>query len=178
MGKRSSNFERKKRDFYPTPPECVESLIPHLIDYQYFIEPCAGDGALVDAIEDQTHMHCRWLSDIEPNRQDIMPLDALDITHTHAQDAEVIITNPPWTRDIFHNLISHLTTIRPTWLLADADWIHTKQSSSFTNRSSLKKIVSVGRVKWFGNTTGKDNACWYLFDRENTSTPKFYGRLV
>jgi len=33
-----------------------------------------------------------------------------------------------------------------------------------------KKIVSIGRVKWFGNTAGKDNCCWYLFDEQPTET--------
>ena len=37
------------------------------------------------------------------------------------------------------------------------------------------KIDSVGRIKWFGNMTGKDNCSWYLFGSEITET-KFYGR--
>ena len=177
MGKRS-NFERMPRDFYPTPPKCVESLIPHLSDYQYFTEPCAGNGALVDALESQSHMTCKWLSDIEPQRQDVMPLDAFDLNETHLQDSDCIITNTPWRRDLLHPMIDYFSSLRPTFLLADADWIFTKQSSRFTNKSSLKKIIAIGRVAWFGNTTGKDNACWYLFDQTNSSTPRFYGRLV
>jgi len=59
--------------------------------------------------------------------------------------------------------------------LNDADWIHTKQSIPFMPR--LRKIVSVGRVKWFDKTAGKDNACWYLFDRyDETYATRFYGR--
>lgn len=178
MGKRS-NFERQPRDYYPTPYQAVEPLIPHLSDYQYFVEPCAGNGALVDALESQSHMTCKWLSDIEPQRQDVMPLDAFDLNETHLQDADCIITNTPWKRDILHPMIEHFVSLRPTFLLADADWIFTKQSSRFTNRPGfLKMIVAIGRVKWFGNTTGKDNSCWYLFDKNNSSLPKFIGRIV
>ena len=47
MGKRS-DFERKPRDFYPTPMEAVEPLLPHLPEGFKFAEPCAGNGALVE----------------------------------------------------------------------------------------------------------------------------------
>ena len=43
MGKRS-DFERKPRDFYPTPIEAVEPLVEHLPKTFDFAEPCAGNG--------------------------------------------------------------------------------------------------------------------------------------
>jgi hypothetical protein len=58
-------------------------------------------------------------------------------------------------------------------LLFDADWMHTKQSVPYMKMCS--KIVSVGRIKWFGNMTGKDNCAWYLFEHRARET-KFYGR--
>ena len=41
-----------------------------------------------------------------------------------------------------------------------------------------KKIVSIGRVKWFGNMTGKDNCAWYLFGKEYNipTVTEFVGR--
>jgi hypothetical protein len=93
MGKRS-DFQRKPRDFYPTPFAAVEPLIGHLPRKFKFSEPCAGDGQL-----------CRHLE-------------------------------------------------------------YMKMCS---------KIVSIGRIKWFGNMTGKDNCAWYLFENKETETI-FYGR--
>jgi hypothetical protein len=57
----------------------------------------------------------------------------------------------------------------PTWLLFDADWMHTRQSAPFMPH--LRKIVSVGRVKWIPDSpfTGKDNCCWYLFDQTSAA---------
>jgi hypothetical protein len=48
MGKRS-HFERRERDYYPTPAAAVPPLIPHLRLHgvRTFAEPCCGDGALV-----------------------------------------------------------------------------------------------------------------------------------
>ena len=45
VGKRS-NFERKPRDYYPTPIDAVIPLIKHLPKKGLFAEPCAGDGRL------------------------------------------------------------------------------------------------------------------------------------
>ena len=68
MGKRS-DFERKPRDFYPTPIEAVYPLLPHLPEGFTFAEPCAGNGALIDHLE--TKGTCMWASDIEPQAKGI-----------------------------------------------------------------------------------------------------------
>jgi hypothetical protein len=74
-------------------------------------------------------------------------------------------------------MIEHFSSLRPTWLLFDADWIHTVQSSELV-RTRLRKIVSIGRVKWIEDSagSGKDNAAWYLFDAIKTGPTEFHGR--
>lgn len=172
MGKRSS-FERIERDYYPTPREAVLPLVPHLPPSFSFTEPCAGDGALIDHIEAVTRGSCYWAFDIHPMAEDVEHGDALamDICGT-----EFIITNPPWDRKILHPLIERLSDLAPTWLLFDADWMHTRQSAPFMPR--LRKIVSVGRVKWIPDSkmTGKDNCAWYLFDKPSDEPTVFVGR--
>ena len=39
-------------------------------------------------------------------------------------------------------------------------------------------IVAIGRVKWIEGSkhTGKDNACWYMFDSRHTAGPVFHWR--
>ena len=170
MGKRS-DFERKPRDFYPTPMEAVYPLLDHLDEKCYFAEPCAGDRRLSDHLEKFGHVSM-WRSDIEPKAAGIAEIDVFDLQDT--KGADVFITNPPWDRKILHPLINHLSNMAPTWLLFDADWMHTKQSQPYM--SMCEKIVSVGRIKWFGNTTGKDNCVWYLFDRTNEKPTEFHGR--
>ena len=169
MGKRS-NFERNPRDFYPTPKEAVIPLLPHLPEKGLFAEPCAGDGRLIEHIEELTSLSGYWMTDIEPHADFIGNGDALT---DKIVGCDICITNPPWDRKILHPLIENLSNQLPTWLLFDADWMHTKQSVPYIKMCS--KIVSVGRIKWFGNMTGKDNCAWYLFDREANNTI-FYGR--
>ena len=169
MGKRS-NFERNPRDFYPTPKEAVIPLLPHLPEKGLFAEPCAGDGRLIEHIEELTSLSGYWMTDIEPHADFIGNGDALT---DKIVGCDICITNPPWDRKILHPLIENLSNQLPTWLLFDADWMHTKQSVPYIKMCS--KIVSVGRIKWFGNMTGKDNCAWYLFDRKANNTI-FYGR--
>ena len=74
-------------------------------------------------------------------------------------------------------MIEHFADFKPTWLLFDADWIHTKQSIPYL--TMLKKVVSIGRVKWIEGTksVGKDNCCWYLFHNTQMVKPiEFWGR--
>jgi len=171
MGKRS-DFKRIPRDFYPTPREAVLPLLPHLPDVFSYVEPCAGDGALIDLLPFGC---CDWAGDIDPNRDDIALMNALETTD---YTADYIITNPPWDRKILHPMIEHFSAYCPTWLLFDADWIHTKQSAPYM--PWLRKIVSVGRVKWIPDSkmTGKDNCAWHLFDQHTTGATEFYGRAT
>ncbi|MAG28047.1 SAM-dependent methyltransferase [Candidatus Pacearchaeota archaeon] len=169
MGKRS-NFERKPRDYYQTPIEAVEPLLPHLPEKGLFAEPCAGDGRLIRHIEELTGLSGYWMTDIEPQADFIGDGDALT---DQIVGCDICITNPPWGRKILHPLIDNLSNQLPTWLLFDVDWMHTKQSIPYMKMCS--KIVSVGRIKWFGNMVGKDNCGWYLFEKDAKDTI-FYGR--
>lgn len=174
MGKRSS-FERVPRDFYPTPREAVLPLLPHLAPETCFAEPCAGAGDLIDHLTAAGH-RCVWACDIEPKRSDIHENDA---ETCGLGAADLYITNPPWSRPVLHPIIANLSRQAPTWLLFDADWLHTRQSTPYL--PALRKVVSVGRVKWIPDSpfTGKDNCAWYLFDaRGEPATVEFYGRAA
>ena len=172
MGKRS-DFERVPRDYYPTPYNAVEPLLPHLPDNFTFAEPCAGDRRLIEHLQ-KNGGYCNNAMDIEPQHKKVTRGNCLE--HSFFR-SDYIITNPPWNRKILHPMIDHFSDQRPTWLLFDSDWMHTKQSIPYLKM--LKKVVSIGRVKWIEGSTsvGKDNCCWYLF--ENTfkfDTIEFWGR--
>lgn len=173
MGKRS-NFERIERDFYPTPEAAILPLLPHLEPGTRFCEPCAGDGRLIDHLQKWGHI-CARAWDIDPKRDDI---DEQDARTRFIGNIDCFITNPPWSRPILHELIVHLSTQAPTWLLFDSDWMHTKQSAPFI--PYLRKIVSVGRVKWIEDSpfTGKDNCAWHLFDASSDAPAQFIGRAA
>lgn len=175
MGKRS-NFDRVERDFYPTPYEAVVPLLPHLVDRTRFAEPCVGQFDLVKHLERNNHL-CTFASDIHNPIPFMIEKDFKDVTYDDISDVSHIITNPPWDRKILHPMIEHFCHLKPTWLLFDADWMHTRQSARFM--PWLVRVVSVGRVKWIPDSkmTGKDNCCWYLFDARHKGGTEFVGRV-
>lgn len=180
MGKRShGHFVRRKNDRYLTPFDPVSDLKPHLPGRFRFAEPCAANGQLVDYLR-AIGGSCLEALDINPGRCDVMHGDALRWTPRMRvlRPLDYIISNPPWTREILHRMIRWFSWIAPTWLLFDADWVHTKQAAPYL--PWCRKIVSVGRVKWMAGSknTGKDNAAWHFFDRHQPGPTEFIGRAA
>jgi hypothetical protein len=176
MGKRS-DFKKRKNDAYYTPLEAVIPLIPHLPQEDFtYAEPCAGDARLIRHLSTLTKSRAlaSVVTDIDPKSPLVTHMDAMDIKF--GDDTDCIITNPPWTRQILHPMIDHFSAQKATWLLFDADWMHTKQAIPYLKH--CRKIVSVGRVKWIEDSkhSGKDNSAWYLFDQNSIGGTFFYGR--
>jgi len=178
MDKRSDGtFPRMKGDFYPTPREAVEPLIPHLPKGKFtFAEPCAGDGILAKHLSKLTEAraYATIMMDIVPKSNFVERGDALEFRCP--SDTDYIITNPPWTRQLLHPMIDLFASQKPTWLLFDADWMHTVQAGPYLDY--CRRIVAVGRVKWIPDSpsVGKDNAAWYLFDKNAVGGTFFFGR--
>lgn len=176
MGKRST-FQRRARDFYPTPEAAVLPLVPHLPrETTSYWEPCAGDGALIRALA----RHWRWgtctrATDIEPQAEFIERADALAVPDCAA---DLIVTNPPWPQQggaPTTALIRHLAALRPAWFLLSADFAHNRYFGDLLPRCSC--IVSVGRVSWMENgQAGKDNAAWYRFEPGHQGGTLFWAR--
>ena len=169
MGKRS-DFTRRPMDDYPTiDPRAVAVLRPFLSSVRTLAEPCAGDGYLVNQLR-STGLWRLYSADIKTG------WDALKVDSYN--DADAIITNPPWTREILHPMIRHFQQFAPTWLLFDADWAFTKQAAPYLPQCS--HFVSVGRLKWIEGSkhTGKDNCAWYRFEASHKDGPRFYGAQV
>jgi hypothetical protein len=180
MGKRS-DFERRERDYYPTPVSAVLPLLPYIKDIPAFCEPCVGDGAIVRALGD--HVPCFDALDVEPIGEAIVyarHADALTLKHSECEQFTHFITNPPWPSgragEPTMGLIRHLADLRPTWMLLPADFMHNRYASEVMNYCQM--IVSVGRVKWIEDSdhAGKDNAAWYHFYRHVRAPCQFIPR--
>ena len=163
--------ERRPRDSYPTPRAAVAALIPHLTEEdRWFVDPCAGTGEMLNHFADFGYFGQGL--DIVPRGPNIRQADALfDVLPPGTR-----ITHPMWERSLLHPLIETLSDGGKSWMLFDADWLHTRQARPLFKR--LRKIVSVGRVKWIPNspTTGKENVCWYCFTKPSNEPAVFIGR--
>jgi len=169
MGKRSS-FERMPRDLYNTPAEAVMPLVPFLNGVKRFAEPCAGDGDLIKHLKSHG-LTCVYQGDVYRGRNALRRSDYGKV--------DAIITNPPHTRAVMHQLIEHFQAIAPTWLLIDLDWVSNLQAVPYLPHCS--DIVIIGRVKWIPDSkydAGKENYAWYRFDGHYRGATKVHNRRV
>jgi hypothetical protein len=111
MGKRSS-FSRVERDNYETPAAAVAPLLRWLPQGSRYLEPCAGAGRLIEHLTSAGH--------ILVSAHDL-PTDARSARYEIPPGA-LIVTNPPWSRPVLHEIIVNSSDQAPTWLLIDADW--------------------------------------------------------
>ena len=168
MGKRS-DFERRERDFYPTPRRAVPPLIPYLRGLRSFAEPCCGEGDLIRHLQ-SFNLRCVYSGDIATGH---------DALARDSYGGVPVITNPPYHRKLMHTLILHFMHAAPfVWLLIDYDWSATKQAAPFLQHCT--DIVMLPRLTWIAGTddTGKDNHAWYRFDIKHTAGPVLHPREV
>lgn len=186
MGKREEvKKPRLSRDWYPTrDPAAVAALTPHLWPYvdaqTRYIEPCAGDGSLIDLLSSSgLPVACVAAYDIEPQAAYITQKSCLFLTKKDCEGADMFITNPPYQWDMLQPILEHLPRLLPTWLLLPADSMHNKRMSQYIDVCS--DIQSVGRLWWFENEDGKkvkgvDNFAFYKFDHNHNGPTIFHPR--
>lgn len=177
MGK-TSNYEKRPRDFYPSPKKAVMPLVGHLPSHFWYAEPCAGDGILIEHLDTLFQATAFVSKDIEPQADGIEVGNGLDLTEEELQFCDYIITNPPFTWSVLSPLMDKWISLKPTVLLLPADFMHNIRFSKYLNVCT--KIVSIGRVKWIegSKTGGVENYAWYFFDKDNKQRTQFYGRPI
>jgi len=157
MTKRAAGkFKLVPNQYYPTPDKAIDPLIPHLVreGIKTFVEPCYGQGHIVDYLESKG-FKCVRKGDITEGE------DARGWKRADFVGANVSITNTPWSNDLMQEIMLVQTQYLPGWFLVNSDWIFTKQSGSIME-SRCTDIVPIGRVKWLpdSKSVGFDNCCW------------------
>jgi hypothetical protein len=175
-------YDPQPRDFWrSTDPYTVANLIPFVRGKTY-AEPCYGAGDLEDRLMDVAT--CNWRSDLDPQVKSAVQRNALTIKKEDLYDCTLIITNPPYAWGMLQPLLDYLPTLKPTWFLLPADFMHNKRSGPYIKNCS--RIVSVGRL--YFHKKGEDevsikhakqttNYAWYLFNKGVSEYgTKFYGQ--
>jgi predicted RNA methylase len=167
---------RRKADKYLTPMKPVIPLVPFIHHIDTFDEPCAGDGRLVNHLV-KLGKRVRRAFDTEPDSLFVAKGDALT---THYDGVDAVITNPPWSRPILHDMIAHFVeTAAEAWLLFDSNWVNTGQSAYFLKWCT--DIVPIGRVKWIEDSEhdgGKEDASWFRFSADSNGQTIQHPRVL
>lgn len=180
MGKRSS-FKKNPRDYYQTfDRRAGDALWYFLADIDTFAEPFVGNGALVHQLQENHNLRCMFKSDIEPQPDVSFGVNAhvMDfrlVNETDLSNCDVMITNPPFTKGVFHEAIEHFTPMIDCWWLNQADYIFNKGSSQIIDKY-VTDVVTIGRLKWFKDTnqSSVDNFVWIKTSRTKYGDTKFH----
>lgn len=180
MGKRS-DFPKKDRDFYGTVDNKVLRQ-PFLdkIKGKTYAEPCYGHGDLEALL--LPYATLKYKCDVRATNVACKVQDAMTLTREQLKGCDLIITNPPFTRNVLLPMIDHFSNLKPTWLLLPADYMHNAYFGPYIEKCT--RVVSIGRICWFPTDEGKrvastDNFCWYFWPKgaTNDGTTEFIGRI-
>jgi hypothetical protein len=173
-------YEPQPRDFWrTTDPNAFPPLFPYISGSTYF-EPCWGAGDLERGLIGVAA--CVLRSDIAPQVEGVLQKNALDLTEDDVKGCDYGVSNPPFGWEMLQPLLEHLPTLRPTWLLLPADFMHNKRARPYMDRCS--SLVSIGRMYFHKSgedpsevnySRGTANNCWYLFHDHNQSMTNFIG---
>lgn len=173
-GARQSRYARRANDAYDTSdPGAVAPLLPFLQPGTRFIEPCAGAGDLVRQLQAAGHV-CAAAFDIAPRAEGIEAIDAMS-PRWSAVDGEIIITNPPYSRPLVHDLIDTFTgRAGLAWVLLEADFAHRRCNARFMVRCRL--VLTIGQIRWVPGTKHKSTKlyAWYLFAQRTAGGTLFF----
>lgn len=182
MGQRGGKgYERQEKDKYRTMMSAVVDVVEYMPPEVKFIEPCAGDGRLIRHLESFEGLNCVQAFDIAPDAPHIPEGDML--TMPFSSQADAIITNPPWRRDLLHALMDRIIDERmPAWLLFDHNWLATKQTQPYSGY--IRLILPIGRHLWFDkpppgkdkHEPPKDDAMWVFMDGGNPGPTTYLWR--
>ena len=175
MGKRDGNkFERVDKDYYATiDPSCMVEPFVSRVKGMKYAEPCYGEGHLEDLLMDVAT--CVWRSDIRPTVGSSMVKDATTLNIDDLQEADVVVSNPPYQWPMLKPLLDHLPTVKPTWLLLPADYMHNIRMGPYMKQCTT--VIAIGRMYWLPNKVkGVSNMCWYKFSKWHLGQTEFIGR--
>ena len=199
---RSSVYERKPNDFYPTPSDLVVGLPLGLAKLglglpRFALDPCGGDGALRCGLA-PFGIDVR-LTDFYPDRYrgadgyvTAQPLDASEPDHLNSAlewagaGCTAVVTNTPHNTDeacaIVRNLIALVEEQNVDFVAAlfRSIWGAEPGRLPYLNRPSFfGEILCCWRPRWIVGSQGSPMHAyaWYVWRKEPRSGPSFKVRV-
>lgn len=178
MSSTNRNSEtRVEHDFYPTPKWCVfrllEKLEPPQIDEIIWLEPCAGNGAIAKAVNEALRQKENWkLLELQPQFE--TELKTLsdnvvigDYLTTDMGQADVIITNPPFS--LAFEIIKKAIVSKPrlVCMLLRLNFLGSKERSSFMRENTPDVYVLPNRPSFTNKGTDSIEYAWFVWSNDN-----------
>jgi hypothetical protein len=164
--------KRKRHDAYGTPPWCVWRLLEAVdLPAGRWIEPCAGDGAIIRAV-DSKRSDVRWSAvEIRENMvprleatgaivqcRDFLGIDFVD-------EADVIISNPPYA--MAEQVIRKSVELAPiVAMLLRINFLASIERRDWLAEFMPDVFVLPNRPSFTGGPTDATEYAWMLWERD------------
>lgn len=160
--------ERVENDFYPTPWQITEALLNRVDVFGAVLEPCAGNGAISDLLEERDGVDV-WATDL--TYRQLVPRDATTQKFwDHWGKHDWVITNPPFNcaAEILAHAWKH-STVGCAFLLRLSFLEPTNQRADQLKAlaDSMTHLIPVSpRPKFRRDKSGSDSVtcAWFVWD--------------
>jgi hypothetical protein len=169
--------ERVEYDFYPTPKWCVARLMEKMSFFpsdQIWLEPCAGNGAIIKAIKElypsdsDTWKAIELQSRFEPELRALTENVIIgDYLASEPGKVDVIITNPPFS--LAFEIIKKALESKPrvVCMLLRLNFLGSKERSSFMREHTPDVYVLPNRPSFTGKGTDSIEYAWFVWSEDN-----------
>jgi len=173
-GKRGTGAERPRQegDWYPTPDEVTEVVLPFLDRKGDVWEPCCGDGALARVLE--RHGHRVIGTDLHDRGYGIGHGPEHDLLKAQRLLAPNVVTNPPF--NLAAPIIRHLLSLRPDTLalLLKASFWHAKSRAALFDENPPARIVALTwRPDFLNLKRPTMEVMWCIWKRGHTGATEY-----
>lgn len=191
---KKNSTKRVNNDFYPTPGWCVDRLLEsaHLSDpfkpIGHWLEPGAGDGALIKAVNAKTiskptwtaiELQDRFKSDLEPlvGPQNVLIENYLK-SDLYVGDYNVIITNPPFSLAL--EFIKKSIELRPNYvcMLLRLNFLGSHERSSFLRKYTPDVYVLPNRPAFVSKKTDSIEYAWFVWEKKKAYGSNGFGSMT
>lgn len=183
--------ERKEHDDYPTPSWCVDRLVEvdnvrHLLKYaRYALEPCAGSGTIIRALQARAFRH-NWTAVelqaqykkalVETDADVYCPFNIFNFGEKIGGQYDVIITNPPYSLawDIVH---WGWNTANWIILLLRINWLEGNKRQLWLSNHVPDMYVLPNRPSFRPPGTDSTGYAWFVWDTRQRRSKGTYSIL-
>jgi hypothetical protein len=163
--------QRTPADFYPTPAWCVWRLLEaRALPGGRWLEPCAGTGAIVQAVQDhRTDVQWTTIELREACRETLTGLDCRPTVHIrdfveHGDEAlyDVVITNPPYS--CAQQVLTRAMALAPTVvMLLRLNFLASAGRAGFMREHPPDVYVLPNRPSFDGKGTDSIEYAWFVW---------------
>ena len=178
---KKNSKKRVENDYYPTPDWCVNRLLDDLtLPPGKWLEPGAGDGAVIRAVNKSYKRHVAWTA-IELQDKFKSDLEALvDPSRVHMgsffetglnKEFDVVITNPPFSKAL--EFIKKSIELEPEYvcMLLRLNFMGSGERSDYLREHTPDIYVLPNRPSFNGKGTDSIEYAWFVWRAHN-----LYGR--